>query len=240
MERIARVYLSPVVALVTLVIGVGFVRAAETIISFFEPAALVSREQPSEENIGVTSSENFKSFEPERTTQGRVLACYDPTILPIWPELKRDEEFKDRMDQRTGVMNCSDMLEVKKVDLSFDGKAEFLVGGKGPYLCGAVGNCGFWIFEETKSRPRILLSASDYVDISELGDQVLRTRTNGYSDILLKGHFSAAETGYYTYKFDGQKYVESRCMYEAPKLHRGGEGSWELITCQEFVRRNNR
>ena len=241
MERTVRVYLSPVVALVTLVIGVGFVRAAETVISLFEPAAVVSREQLTEENIGVRSSENFKSFEQHDSasvTHGRVLSCYDPTILPIWPELKHDEGFKDRLYQ-TGVMNCSDMVEIEKVDLNFDGSAEFLVRGKGPYLCSAVGNCGFWIFEETKSRPRTLLSASDNSDISQPGDQVSRARTRGYSDILLKGHFSAAETGYYTYKFDGQKYVESRCMYEVPKPRRQGEGSWELITCQEFERRNN-
>lgn len=241
MERTARVYLSPIVALLTLAIGVGFVRAAETVISLFEPAAaLVGREQPTEDNIGVTSSENFKSFQPNNAatvTHGRVLSCYDPTILPIWPELKRDEEFKDRLDQ-TGVMNCSDMIAIEKVDLNSDGSAEFLVRGKGPYLCSAVGNCGFWIFEETKSRPRILLSASDYSDISQPDDQVSKSRTLGYSDILLKGHFSAAETAYYTYKFDGQKYIESRCMYEVPKPRREGEGSWELITCQEFDRRN--
>ena len=242
MERTARVYLSPVVALMTLAIGVGFVRAAETVIYLFEPAAFVSREQTTEENIGVRSSENFKSFESHdatTVTQGRVLSCYDPRILPIWPELKRDTEFKDRLDQRTGVMNCSELIEIEKVDLNIDGSAEFLVRGKGQHLCSAVGNCGFWIFEETKARPRILLSASDYSDIAQPGDQVLRSRTRGYSDILLKGHFSAAETGYYTYKFDGQKYAESRCVYEVPKLRREGEGSWEIITCQEFDRRND-
>src|SRR4030095_11597368 len=115
MQRTARVYLSPIAALVTVAIGVGFVRAAETVASLFEPAALVNREQPPEENIGVTSTENFNSFLPQRTTHGRVLACYDPNILPIWHELKGDEVFKDMLSDSTGVMNCSDMIEIAKV-----------------------------------------------------------------------------------------------------------------------------
>src|SRR5687767_11183555 len=111
MQSRTRFYLSPIAALVTLAIGVGFVRAAETVVSFFEPAAITGRESPMEENIGVTSTENFKSFLPEKTTQGRVLACYDPNILKIWHELKQDEVFKQAISNSTGVMNCSDMIE---------------------------------------------------------------------------------------------------------------------------------
>src|SRR4030095_9755279 len=156
--------------------------------------------------------------------------------LPIWHELKGDEVFKDMLSDSTGVMNCSDMIEIAKVDLNGDGNKEFLVRGKGPHLCSATGNCGYWVFEERDSRFRKLLASTDYVEVVGLEDPVQKSRTRGYSDLLLKGHSSASETSYRTYAFDGQQYVETRCTYERPKYFREGEGAWELVTCEEFER----
>lgn len=236
MERTASVYLGPVVALMTLAIGVGFVRAAEAVVSLFEPAAVVSQEQPTEENIGVTSSENFKSFEPERTTRGRVLACYDTDILPIWHKVKEDKVFQDMLSEFHGVMNCSDMIEIFKTDLNGDEKyRELLVRGKHPYLC-SNGNCGYWIFEEKESRFMRLLAATDYVEVVGLEYPVQRSKTLGYSDLVLKEHYGS-ETFYRTFKFDGRQYAESRCVFERPKYFREGEGSVEILNCSEVRRR---
>src|SRR5215213_9157629 len=148
MERTPRVFLSPIAGIVTMAIGVGCVLGIEMVTSLFAASATaVRQEQQREENIGVASTENFKSFLPERKTEGLVLSCYDPTILPVWKELKKDEGFNDRLDGATGVMNCSDMLDVRKVDLNDDGTEEFLARGKASPLCGATGNCGLWIFD---------------------------------------------------------------------------------------------
>jgi hypothetical protein len=238
MEKTVHVVLSVALAVVTFLTGVGVVRAAELIESLLSSPTHV--QMP--ENIGVSSSENFHTLMPSgvgETTvgQGRVLSCYDPTILPVWNELKKDKNFSEWVDGSEGVMNCSDMVAIKKTDLNRDGLEDTLVRGKGPHLCSATGNCGFWILSKHNDRWRTILSGSDYSEYETLEDQVQRTSTRRYSDILLKSHYTAAETGFRTYKFDGARYVESRCMYEVPKYGRDGEGSMKLITCAEFERR---
>jgi len=235
MEITARHFISPVAALVTLAIGVA---AVEGVAMFSSPLQTAPHTGSQNESAKQETHDFFApppaAMPEERATE---LSCYDPNILPIWSELKKDPEFVERTSGWYAVINCSEALDIKRVDLNRDGNAEFLVRGKSVPLCGAVGNCAFWVFEKRKARIVKILSASDYVDVAELGDQVMRSRTRGYSDLLLRGHFSAAETGYYTYKFNGKRYVEARCMYEVPNRTRGTEGGWEMITCEEFERR---
>ena len=240
MQSRARIYLSPIAALVTLAIGVGFVRAAETVVSLFEPAAFTGRESPMEENIGVTSTENFKSFLPERTTRGRVLACYDPAVLQIWQELKTDIGFRERLQLSTGLFNCSEMVQVNRLDLNRDGNQEFLVRGKGTVQCAGIGNCGYWIFEIKDGVVRRLMSSVHEADAHEFGvDEVQASGTRGYSDILLASRDGQNVKHFQTYVFDGTAYVKARCMSEVPRPLRDGSGSWELITCEEFYRRRD-
>ena len=234
-----RAYVSPIAAVITLAIGVGFVAAIRAVSAMFTTPLAVARDAPH----SATQKHDFYPVPPVATVEVDVeklrteLSCYDPQVLPIWHQLKKDEEFKHRVGHSSDSTNCSEMLEVYRVDLNRDGKKEILVRGKNFQVCGAVGNCGFWVFERAGSSFKKLLSSSDYVDISDLGEQIQKSRTKGYADLLLKGHFSAAETGFYTYKFNGRRYVESRCMYEVPKYTRQGEALSEMITCKEFDRR---
>jgi hypothetical protein len=129
------------------------------------------------------------------------------------------------------------MISIRNVDLNRDGTDEILAKGKGPKLCSATGNCGFWVFLKSSGRWRVILSGSDYDESDDFEGVVQRRSNRGYANILLKGHLSAAETIYRTYRFDGGRYIESRCMYEAPKVRRDGDGGWEMITCVELNRR---
>lgn len=234
MHTTARVYLSPIAALVTLAIGVSFVYAARSVAVFYEPR----QEQATEENIGVTSTENFKSLLPQKITQSHALACYDPTILPIWHELKKDKVFTDLLGSSSGVVNCSDIIGIEKADLDGDGNEDFLVRGNSPHLCSATRDCGFWVFEEEVSQFRKLLASTDYVDVVGLEDPVQKSGSHGYSNLMLKGHRSANETTFRTYEYNGRQYVETRCMDEVPKYRREGEGTMELIPCAELERRD--
>ncbi|MGQ0541454.1 MAG: hypothetical protein ACT4O9_06340 [Blastocatellia bacterium] len=144
--------------------------------------------------------------------------------------------MREILDYTTQSPDCRDVFEIKHVDLNRDGRKEILVRSTTAQFCGAVGNCDFWIFERRRSGLRMLLHGDDYWDVTKMGDQVKRTRTNGYSDILLKGHFSVSETSYSTYKFNGRKYVETKCLYETPKEHNGDKTTWEFVTCKEFYR----
>lgn len=237
MNQTIRILLHILLGLLTMSVGIGFAAAVAALVSIFSP-------MPNHASAAL-ASEGYDFFSAPRVEapplpQKAELSCYDHYILPIWQELKKDEDFIDRLNAMGGTLNCSDMLEVKAIDLNRDGRLEFLVRGKDFQFCGATGNCKFWAFEKRGARARVILSASDYGENTPLGDQVQRSRTGGYANLLLKGHFTAAETSYTTYRFDGKRYVESRCMYEVPKHRRDGEGSMELITCDEFHRRGER
>ena len=163
--------------------------------------------------------------------------CDDSKIKPIWLALHKDSEFRERIDEMFEEHDCKDMFEIYRTDLNRDGRKEVLVRGAITEFCGGVGNCMFWVMQKRGRGYKILISASDYVDRSDMGGQILRKSSKGYSDILLKGHFSAAETSFSYYKFDGRRYRESKCLYELPVSYNGDEPVWGFISCKEFTRR---
>lgn len=231
MDTPVRIDLKPLTMLVTLAIGIALVAGVDTLSS-----TTVNKNPPS---TPTTAYDFFSAprVEPDEPQAPSELTCYDPHLLGVWQEIRKDKEFIERTSERFEDLDCSSLLDIKPIDLNRDGDPEFFVRGKNVPLCGGTGNCLFWIFEKKNSRMAVLLAGSDFVEMEELGEQVQRSRTNGYSDILLNGHFTAVETGYYTYKFDGKRYVESRCMYEIPDNDVRKEGSMEMITCEEFQRR---
>ena len=233
-------FTGPLFASFTLLVGIGCVAGIGYLASLFserEPAIVQSSEPLKPATYDFFSAPKVA---PEEPVYPKELSCYDLTILPIWNVLKNDEQFKERVGYSDDSPDCSEMLEIERVDLNRDGRKEILVRGKNFHLCSGVGNCAFWVLEEGRTRPRVLLSSSDYADVSDVGEQVLKTRSNGYSDLLVRGHFSAAETGHYTYKFDGKKYVEAKCMYEVPMPEAVEPVAWEMITCEEFNRRSEK
>ncbi len=165
--------------------------------------------------------------------------CSDLRIMPIWKTLLADKASREVLEYSTDVTDCKDILEIKYVDLNGDRKNEVLVRAVSIPSCGAVGNCDFWILEKRNGRYRIILHDNDYWDITEMGKQVLRKRTNGYRDVLLKGHFSAAETSFVTYRYNGKRYVQSRCRYQVPDHSRSdaNQTRWHFISCSKFARR---
>jgi hypothetical protein len=225
MKLAVKVFLHVLLAGVTMAIGVAFVLALRLLTPSSKPPAT----EPPPPVLRPLESVTIPRTSLE-------LACYDPHILPIWSELKKDDEFKDRIDGETGQLNCSEMLEVRRLDLNRDGNDEVVVRGKGPDLCSGTGNCGFWVFERLNGRTRVLLSGSSYFDATEIGPEIQRSRTRSYSDILLTGHSSAAETSYRTYKYDGRRYTETRCMYQVPRYDSPDGRRLQWITCAEYDR----
>lgn len=163
--------------------------------------------------------------------------CHDKQILPVWNELKKNSYFKEWEESFFMSTDCADMLEVKYVDLNKDGTQEILLRGKNGNLCSAVGNCGFWIFQKRGKIYTNLLAWSDYSDITQMPDQVQKTVTNDYHNILLKGHISAGDTYYEYFKFNGQKYVQSRCLVDTYVWLDNGKNARKFISCKEFEKR---
>jgi len=166
--------------------------------------------------------------------------CDDPEIRPIWNAIRLDKEVRQALDGQASSSNCRDAFEIGYFDLNRDGKQEILARAIGIPFCGAVGNCDVFVLQKTRKGLRLLLHADDYTDATEMKEQLSQSRTNGYLDITTKGHFSASETSYTTYKFNGRKYVEISCKYEIATYDRDNKLALESISCKEFYRRLDR
>jgi len=163
--------------------------------------------------------------------------CNDKRILQVWKTLVKDRDFQEWQPNSRESLDCKDMLEIKEFDLNQDGNKEILLRGQNFNLCSAVGNCGFWIYEKKGNKFKKILYSTDYIDVSESGKQVKRNKTKGYFDILLKGHITAADTNYLTYKFDGKKYQQKNCLVHTYVRGTTPNPKWEFISCGQFYKR---
>lgn len=159
--------------------------------------------------------------------------CSDPVVMQLVAVLMKKYPNGNFVALSEGQA-CDDLFERTDVDLNNDGSPEILLRG---VPCGGTGNCSFNVFQRTRSGYRVLLDSTDYIDRAQMGEQVLKRRTNGYSDVLLRGHFSAAETSFTYFRFNGRKYVESHCLFEVHDYTEEGAVIWRFITCHEFYKR---
>lgn len=157
------------------------------------------------------------------------LTCRDRRILPVWRIIKRDIDLRDSwsIEER----DCANLFEAKYLDLNADGTKEIIVWGP---PCGGVGNCAFWIFQKKSRGYTTILSLTDYIDASEMGDQIKKSQTNGYLDILLKGHMNARDTNYTTYKFDGRRYRQARSLIRTSNSEISGRPQWKFVSEDEY------
>lgn len=186
--------------------------------------------------------EEIKQHFPEtkrESKESRKPFCQDERILPVWNLITEDEFFLEQSGGTFESPNCSDMFEVLNTDLNKDKTKEVILRAKSFDLCGAVGNCGFWIFEKKGKSYQKILSATDYADVTKMGNQIIGSRTNGYYDVLLKAHLNASDTRYSTYKFNGRNYVESKCLINCYIRGTNKNPKWEFIGCLEYQKLNN-
>ena len=165
--------------------------------------------------------------------------CRDKRILPVWNQIKRkvDKEQWKHAIEFTGIADCSKFLEAMYFDLDRDGRSEILVRASCTPFCGATGNCSFWIFKKVGQSYKEILETGDYVDIVDMGDQILRTKTNGFNDILVKSHLNASDTAYSTYRHNGRKYVLRSDLVSAHHYDKNGKVYWKFITLEEWSER---
>jgi hypothetical protein len=96
-------------------------------------------------------------------------------------------------------------LRVRRVSLTPSGDAGFIVQGSGVCMCGAVGNCAFWIIDE-KPNPQILLARHG---IQTFAFQ--HTKSSDHFDLILGSHDSAMVTDLQRFRFSGTKYLLNGC-----------------------------
>ena len=96
-------------------------------------------------------------------------------------------------------------LRVKRVELAPKDAKVLIVQGNDVCMCGATGNCSFWLIADGP-KLRVVLKA---IGIQTFAIQ--KSVTAGYFDIVLGSHDSAMETDVREFKFDGYRYRLRRC-----------------------------
>ena len=120
--------------------------------------------------------------------------------------LAEDAELRDCLkEQQGGNGPTEEDISVEELDLNRDGVKEYEVQLSGMCACGAH-NCTIYLYRRAGQGFESILDES----ASGLGVELLRTSTNGYTDIQINAHDSAATESRTVYKFDGKQYRESR------------------------------
>jgi len=96
-------------------------------------------------------------------------------------------------------------LRVGRVNLTANGDSALVVQGEGVCMCGAAGNCPFWLLSKG-AKPKLLLKATGIQSFS-----VQKSRGISPFDLVLGSHDSAMETYIQRFRFDGTSYQRSGC-----------------------------
>ena len=120
-------------------------------------------------------------------------------VLADFPDLRECLE-----QEQGGVRTAQENLSVEARDLNHDGVPEYEVQMSGACACGMV-NCSIYIYRKTAQGFEAILD-----DASGMGVEVLKTSSNGYSDLLVEARDTAATRDETIYKFDGKQYREAK------------------------------
>jgi hypothetical protein len=96
--------------------------------------------------------------------------------------------------------------DVSAVDLNHDGADEYEITGQGTCACGAQ-NCPVWIYQRTPDGFTQIFSSNG------VGVDILNTSHNGFDDIMVSSHDSAATQYRSSYIFNGKQYKEGKSQF---------------------------
>jgi hypothetical protein len=96
-------------------------------------------------------------------------------------------------------------MRVRRVQLSEEGNDPGLIVQGAACMCGATGNCSFWLIGE-QAHPRVLLQK---IGIQTFAFQ--KSSTTNHFDIVLGQHSSATESILQRFQFDGTNYKRDGC-----------------------------
>ncbi|MGO9776312.1 MAG: hypothetical protein ACLQGT_14365 [Terracidiphilus sp.] len=136
----------------------------------------------------------------------------DAIILFIFHQMVLDgdtEGLSGDMTKRQ-IREYAESVRVEVVDLKGDGTREILAQAPAIPLCGATGNCSFWVFEFAEGRMRVILDNGKFGN----GYEKVIVRpwfTNGYKDIVLGAHISADDRALDVYQYRTGMYRVSAC-----------------------------
>jgi hypothetical protein len=97
-------------------------------------------------------------------------------------------------------------LRIKRVSLSNGGARGLIVQGSDVCMCGATGNCDFWLLDETSGEPKLVLHA-----IGIQSFEVTKSLTLDRFNVVTRGHSSATQSWLQKFVFDGNRYRRTSC-----------------------------
>jgi len=120
-------------------------------------------------------------------------------VLADFPDLRECIEKEEG-----GARAAQENMTVETLDVNHDGVPEYEVQMSGACACGMV-NCSIYIYRKTAQGFESILD-----DAAGMGIEVLKTSSNGYSDLLVEARDTAATRAETIYKFDGKQYREAK------------------------------
>ena len=116
-----------------------------------------------------------------------------------------DAELRECLkEQEGGARAAEENMTVEELDLNHDGVKEYEVQLSGACSCGAQ-NCTIYLYRANGQGFESILEGA-----SGLGIELLRTSSNGYTDLQINAHDTAATESRTRYKFDGKQYRETQ------------------------------
>ena len=116
-----------------------------------------------------------------------------------------DAELRECLkEQEGGAAAAQENMTVEEHDLNRDGVKEYEVQLSGMCSCGAQ-NCTIYLYRAMGQGYESILDSA-----SGLGIELLRTSSNGFTDLQINAHDSAATESRTVYKFDGKQYREAQ------------------------------
>ncbi len=153
---------------------------------------------------------------------------------PMWKEARRREAKGTPIpvpkpilgELAAGPDDCADPTpgQTTKMDayrVQNGNETLIAVRGRSTCLCGATGNCEFWVYRSHRGKYEIILHADM---VNNFG--FLKDRTDGYRDLVLWSHDSAFRSPVRLFQFDGKEYKEA-CGWEEEYIgHELPGGGW--------------
>lgn len=118
------------------------------------------------------------------------------------------------LDDPTTFEGYINSLRIKRIRLDDAGLSGLVVQGNGDCMCGATGNCNFWLIAERPSGFDVVLRT-----IGIQSFEIKKTMANGYFDVVLGSHDSATRTDLGLYHYTGTYYRRAACAlmsYDGP------------------------
>jgi hypothetical protein len=97
-------------------------------------------------------------------------------------------------------------LRIRRVLLNNDGEHGLIVQGSAVCMCGATGNCDFWLLDEGAQGSKLVLQAIG-IQSFDLTRSLAQDRFN----IVTRGHSSASQSWLQKFVFDGNRYRRTSC-----------------------------